>query len=341
MQKINIDYVYNTENKKEIYEYIDLNNYTYYLNKIENTALKTNKFSFEVLLEDFDKNIVYNNNILMFINDIEKIIKKMEKYFNLDLISNVEQLHQECLNKFYILINNEINNLIYNKNYKYYLFIKKQIYKKLNLIYNCYNRTKEKKINEKQKLILNRFIKDMVIDYNIRKNVLKKINNINKENISYDDLLYINLNNINEMITVIKQINENTKIYKKVSLPSEIIIKENNQNYVYYYKYLNINKKNINKYIKNKRIYSYIIIINIFYKFKKHVYYIFISFYNEIRNILLKHIITYYENISSINQKKEIDLYYIDKHKMEKLINFVKQGIGGFTLNDYIVFFIV
>lgn len=329
MQKNNIDYVYNTENKKEIYEYIDLNNYTYYLNKIENTASKTNNFSFKVLLEDFDKNIVYNNNILVFINDIEKNIKKMEKYFNLDLISNVEQLHQECLNKFYILINKEINNLIYNKNCKYYLFIKQQIYKKLKLIYDCYKKSKEKNINEKQILILNRFIKDMVSDYNIRKNVLKKINNVNKENISYDDLLYINLNNIDEMITIIKQINENTKIYKNVLLPSEIIIKENKQTYICFYKYLNNNKKYINKYIKNKRIYSYIIIINIFYKFKKYVYYIFISFCNKINNILLKHIIKYYENI---NKEKEIDLYYIDKYKMERLINFVKQGIGGFIL---------
>ena len=221
--------IYGDKDKMELYEYIDLNNYTSYFNKIENIAKQKNKFSFKVLLDDFDKNIRYNDDILNFKKDINKILIIMEKHFEMGFIYKTEQINKECLNKFYILIENEINKLIYEKNYKYYLIIKKQLYKNIKLMYNSYKKSNEKNVNEKQIVILNEIIKHNIKEYSIKINILKKYNMINKELIPYDDLLYINLNNTNEIEDILFQIDNNNKLYDNVLLPLTINIKEINQ----------------------------------------------------------------------------------------------------------------
>jgi hypothetical protein len=60
----------------------------------------------------------------------------MEKYYEKGFLSMVERLNEKCLNKFYELIKNEINKLIFEKNHEYYLFIKQELYKDLMLIFN-------------------------------------------------------------------------------------------------------------------------------------------------------------------------------------------------------------
>lgn len=225
--------IYDNREKMELYEYIDLSNYTSYFNKIEKTAEKNKQFSFKVLLDDFDKNIIYNNDILRFKKDINKNLDQMEKYFEKGYLLRLEQLNEECLNKFYNLIENEINKLIREKNCKYYLFIKQGLYEKLILISNSYKKSKENNVNKKQMVILNIFVKNMMKEYIVKINILKKYNCLNKELTHYDDLLYINMNSTNEVDNVLSQINEYNKVYDKILLPSKIIIKEINQGITY------------------------------------------------------------------------------------------------------------
>lgn len=312
------------ENKKEIYKYIDLNNYSSYLKKIEKISEKKGDFSFKVLIDDLDKNVICNDKISGFKEDIKKILVQMENYFEKNILIMVELLNQSCLDKFYKLIENEINNLIINKNYDYYLFIKQDLYKKLSLIYNSYKKSKNVNLSEKQKCILDEFIRNLMKDYFIKLNVLKKYDYLNKEIISYEDLLYININNTNEIDKVIYTINENNKVYNTISLPPKIIIREMKEYNICYYKFKDINNidqisrcnklydnglqftkmiangmntKNIYVYIDNMTIYSYID------EFEKYIYSNFVFLFNNI----------------------------IDKYNIKKLIHFVKQGIGGFT----------
>lgn len=92
--------------KIELYEYIDLSNYTSYLNKIEKKAEKNDQFSFKVLLDDFDKNIIYNDDMLKFKKDINKKLDQMEKYFEKGYLLRLEQLNEEIT---YIDIKTNIN----------------------------------------------------------------------------------------------------------------------------------------------------------------------------------------------------------------------------------------
>lgn len=327
------------KNKKELYKYIDLNNCSLYMNKIEKIAEKKDEFSFRVLLNDFDQNVICNDNILKFKKDIIKNLNQMEKYFDQNLLIISEIIHQDCLDKFYKLIKNEINDLINNKNYGYYLYIKDDLYNKLVLICNSYEKITNSYMGQKQLCIINNFIENMMKNYKIKTNILRKYNCFNKELISYEDLIFMNLNNIKEAKNVLFTIKENNKVYNEKKLFNKIIeineiknnfnksktiiycnnkqitnlvyskinykfdmislnnfnkmvsiIDENNIK-MYYYNYLNLCIKNINKYIECKSIY---ICID------------FINSYNNIKTILSKY--------------------------MNKLINFTKKGIGTYSL---------
>lgn len=212
-------------------KYMDFNNFKNYFNKIENFAQKNDEFSFKVLFNDFDKNIIYNDNIFKFKNYIKKCLYKMEIYYENDLLFQTDQLNMKCLNAFYELIKNEINRLTLEKDYKYYyLYIKKKLYRKLKLIYDSYKKSLEKIINEKQIVVLNKFIKNIMYEYSTKVNVLKKYNVLNKELTSYDDLLYINLYNTDDINSVLYEIDKNNKTYNKILLPNKLIIKETNKN---------------------------------------------------------------------------------------------------------------
>lgn len=212
-------------------KYMDFNNFKNYFNKIENFAQKNDEFSFKVLFNDFDKNIIYNDNIFKFKNYIKKCLYKMEIYYENDLLFQTDQLNMKCLNAFYELIKNEINRLTLEKDYKYYyLYIKKKLYRKLKSIYDSYKKSLEKIINEKQIVVLNKFIKNIMYEYSTKVNGLKKYNVLNKELTSYDDLLYINLYNTDDINSVLYEIDKNNKTYNKILLPNKLIIKETNKN---------------------------------------------------------------------------------------------------------------
>jgi hypothetical protein len=327
------------------------------MNKIEKIAEKKGEFSIRILLHDLEQNVICNDNILKFKKDIIKNLNKMEKYFHQNLLIMSEILHQDCLDKFYKLIENEINDLIINKNYDYYLFIKEDLYKKLNLIYNSYEKIKKTDIEAKKVYIINKFIENMMKNYRIKINILRKYNCSNKELISYEDLLYVNLNNIEEAKNVLFTIKENNKIYNEKMLFNKIIeinkIKSNfnKSDIITYYDNKKISnllyfkiicqsdekqKLIINKFIKDEMIY-----LNNFNKkviitdknSKKMYYYNNIAFYVKIIN---KHIeykpfcinyeikkYNYIDFINSYNNIKSILSKY-----MNKLINFTKKGIG-------------
>lgn len=302
---------YDFKYKKELYKHIDLNNYIYYFNNVEKIAQKSNQFSFKILLNDLNKNVIDNDNIIKFKNKINKKLDKMEKSFKIGLISKVEELHQECLNEFYILINKEINNLISNNNHNYYLFTKQELNKKLILIYNSYIKINEKNTNEKQIVNLNMFCQNMMKDYNIRKNVLKKYYKKNKELIPFDDILYINLNNINEIENIIYKINEDNKIYDEKLLPFKIIIKETNNYEICRYKYISIDVIDIKiKYnIKDNE-----------YKYDQYVFYI-------IKKLIYKILIRFNNNkMFLLNKYKYKNIFY--KIKFNAFMKFIKKGIG-------------
>lgn len=320
--------------KIELYEYINLNDFTFYFNNIERTAEKINEFSFRVLIKDFDNNIIYNENILNFKNDINKILIQMQEYYENGFISMVERLHQKCLNNFYELIKNEINKLIIKQDYKYYLFLKQELYKNLVLMSDSYKKSKKNDINEKQMSALDIFIKQVMKDYIFKKNVLKKYICSYKEQLHYDDLLYINLNNIDEVNDVLQFFENNNRIYKKITLPQNIVIKEINKNVINCYKYLYNWSDIIGEYIIKSNIFNKVLTINYI-----KLYYIFEK--NKISYINNKYIINNLDFFKIINIfKNNIYCYFIVKITYLNYnffyIMFYKKGIGTMISLNYI-----
>lgn len=343
---------HNDHNKKELYKYIDLNDCSLYMKKIEKIAEKNGDFSIRILLNDLEQNVIFSDNIFNFKKDIIKNLNKMEKYFHQNLLIMSEILHQDCLDKFYKLIENEINDLIINKNYDYYLFIKEDLYEKLNLIYNSYKKIKNTDIEAKKLYTINKFIENMMKNYRIKTNILRKYNCSNMESISYEDLLYVNLNNIEEAENVLFAIKENNKIYKEKMLFNKIIeinkiktifnksniIKQINN--LSYFKiicqndeeqnliissfikddmfYLNkFNKKVIIKNKIDKDLYYYNNFIIYAKDINKHIEYKRFYINYEIKKYNYIDFINYYNNIKSILSKY-----------MNKLVKFTKKGIG-------------
>lgn len=331
----------NIKIKKELYKYINLNNYTTYFNKIQRIAQKKYEFSLKILLDDLDENVIFTDKLLKFKEYIKKSLKQMEKYFANNELIMVELLNQDCVDKFYELVKNEINDLIKNKNYEYYLFIKKELHKKLILIYNSYEKSKNINLNKNQKSVLDEFIRNMLKDYAIKLNILKKYNCLNKELISYDDLLYININDTNEIENVLNTINEYNKTYNREMLPSKIIIKENNKYNMCFYKIKN--KNNIKQINKSNKFYNNMILFTKPFinkinqeKFNKYIY--CKPIYVHIRTICnnrIKEYNYYIKSIKTSNNMKNIICYkYVSiynkvyKYNIKNLIVFVNQGIG-------------
>lgn len=272
----------------------------------------------------------------------------MEKYFNQNFLFMAELLNQDCLDKFYGLIKNEINKLINNKDYEYYLYIKHELYKKLTLLYSFYEKIKSPDTNIKQINIIDKLIESIMQNYNIKTNILRKYNFSNKDLICYEDLLYMNLKNIEEVKNVLFNINENNKGYNKKVLPNNINIMEINNfkicfhksqtkyNIVYYnyqYKlliYLKTNKKqSITKhYYKINKMYNNMLIFINEMKFQNIYYYKYKYLY--IKYILLK----YDLNCKNINKNNKTHPYHNDKY-IKKIIIFIKKGIGDLFFHKY------
>lgn len=88
------------------------------------------------------------------------------------------------------------------------------------------NNLSDEKTIEKQKYFLNRFIKKMMMDFNVRINNLKYYYKTNKELTKYDDLILINLNNTTEIDHVLESIKYNNRRYEKHILPDKDIIEK-------------------------------------------------------------------------------------------------------------------
>jgi hypothetical protein len=177
-------------------------------------------------------------------------------------------------------------------------------------------------------------------DYMIKINILKKYNSLNKEQTPYDDLLYINLNNTNEIGNILQTLNDYNKIYNKILLSCNIIIiKEVNRNIIIYYKnlytYSNINCEDIIHFdiLNNvtKVIYTYY--INLYYifkflRFEKHVIFGSEIFKNNIYNYFTK-------RIPNLDNEKLYISFNIINYVLNSLC-FTKKGIGTNKFNCFI-----
>lgn len=300
----------------ELYEYIDLSNFISYFNKIEHIAKKNNQFSFQILLDDFDKNVKYNNNLLMFKKYINENLKKMEIYYEKNCFLMVEELNNECLNDFYKLIEKEINRLTYNKNFKYYLSIKKDLYEKLTIISNSFRKLQRSDIGKKQIEILNNFITNIMNVYNIKTNILKKYNYVDKELTPYNDLLFANMKNTKDINNVLFQINEHNKAYYNVILPYKIIIKEIDKNKIIYF------YKKDNDCVVFSKI--FLDIFDIITKNNKNKFLIiFLEIKEKLIKIYLSFIIIYFNYILHNITKTNFNTFNL-------VIFFIKKGIGTY-----------
>lgn len=211
-----------------LYQYIDVINPEKYLNMIETNAEKDNEWSFRVLLNDLEKGVCFyeNNNYLEFKNKILQILKNMDKHLKMGDIKILEKKNKECLDLFYKFINIEKDVLVKTFDIGFYISLKKELFNKLILIKKFFNKLSDEKTIEKQKYFLNRFIKKMMTDFNVRINNLKYYYKTNKELTKYDDLILINLNNTTEIDHVLESIKYNSRRYEKHILPDKDIIEK-------------------------------------------------------------------------------------------------------------------
>lgn len=216
-------------NKISIYEYIDLSDTTLYFNKIEKIAEESGKWSIEVLLNDLEKHIIFNENLNNYKINVLKILKKMDNFYKSENTIKINLLHNKCLELFHDMINMEIHDLIKNNNKDFYNLIKNDIYRTLKILDKCFHvLLNDKNISNNQENKLNQIINKNIQIFQIKRNIVKRYNN-NLITHNHEDSLFINLHNIKEAKYVINYIDNNKKIYEKVNLPKKIMIKENNK----------------------------------------------------------------------------------------------------------------
>lgn len=224
----------------ELYKYINIINPKIYLGYIEKKANKENKWSWEILLEDMDNNVIENDYIFEFKNNINKSIKKMDIYIKNKEYNKLENEHNENMILFWKLQNIEIKRMILMEKPDHFLKLKKEIYEKINIIYNILLKLQLKNINEKQEYIFINILKETEHYYKCIINILFYYYNIRNVIPTDDYLLCKNINVLNfENVSLVKYtIENNIKVYKNVKLPKNIIEKR--------YKSIKSSKKIIN-----------------------------------------------------------------------------------------------
>lgn len=218
------------KNKKLLlFEYIDVSDTTSYFNQIVKIAERENKWNFEALIFDLEKNVIFNDNLNNYKKDTLKKLKIIDKYYNLGSISKMNKVHDDCLNLFHKMIIIEIHDLLIKNNRKFYELIKNNIYSSLTIIDKCLVKLMNEDINNFQKNNLDKIIKKNIENFQVKRNIVKKYYQINRKIFpSNVDLLIMDLFNIQEVSFLIDYINNSKGIYENVVLPKNIVEKYNN-----------------------------------------------------------------------------------------------------------------
>lgn len=211
-----------------LYEYIDISDTTSYFNKIVKIAEKENKWNFEALIFDLEKNVIFNDNLNNYKKDTLKKLKIIDKYYNSGSISKMNKVHDECLNLFHKMIVIEIQDLLIN-NRRFYELIKNNIYSSLTIIDKCLDKLMNEDINNFQKNNIDKIIKKNIKIFQVKRNIMKKYYQINRKTFpSNVELLIMDFFNIQEVRFLIDYINNSKRIYENVVLSKNIVEKNNN-----------------------------------------------------------------------------------------------------------------
>lgn len=272
--------------KIQIYDYIDIIDSRNKLAEIEKKGKKYDEISWRILIKEIKNKVIINDKIKEFIYKIEKNNKILDKYFSsLEIIkeNEKERIIDENNSLFKKLCTDTIKENINDINF--YNIQKRYIHKDINLIKLLFDKINSSntdcKINDK---IQNMLINKLEI-FNIRNNVLKLYYK-NKDNVSYEDHIILNLNKIDDIKIIYQYIIDTKKVYPYGKLPKTIKTKEINkgkklniynvdhkflqEKYIMVYKNIKKIKNNIkinvkytrNQKLKNIRIFHYTIIIS-------------------------------------------------------------------------------
>lgn len=205
-----------------IYEYLDIVNPINDLKKIEEKSIMVNKWSWEILIEELKKRVIIDSDIEIFIYKVKKNIQLMNTYYINGNIYKINKVNKENQSFFNDLQIKEIEKSC--KHDKFYIFQKNKINDIIDIIIKLFIKMNTI-LNNKQQKILDKMLKEKYYEFNIRSNIIKKINTLNNNFINYDDDLIINISNLEDFKIIKQKLIENKKIYDNVVLPRNIIEK--------------------------------------------------------------------------------------------------------------------
>lgn len=213
--------------KMELYQYIDIINPKDYLALVEKKANEQDKWSWEVILDDINDNIIDTDCIFNFKKQINESIKKLDLYEKNMKYNKIQNEHNKNMLLFWDLQNTEINKMILIEKHEHFLNFYKNIYEKIKIMYNILSKIQLKDINKKQKSIFINMFKDSESYYKCLINILIKY--YKSRNATPTDIFFL-CKNINVLdlknISLIKySIENNIKVYENVRLPKKIIEK--------------------------------------------------------------------------------------------------------------------
>lgn len=275
--------------KMEFYEYFDIVNINNKMKEIEKMAEKKDIYSWRLLVDEIKKNIIINDYIKDFFIKTEKNNKFSDIYYNTVnkyIDDTMDSINDENNNNFYILKKQIIFASLNEK--QFYINQKKHIHNDLKIIKIIIDKNQSRKDKDEK---LTKYYDDKINILSKRVNILKLIYKYNKDDITFEDDLLLNFKSSKFLIDIIKNIDNNSKIYYHPILPKNIKIKENNKNPLFVYEinhkinkikkvYINIiiktYKKN-EKLIYNNRSYTHLLFIRCF--LYKYIYISQIYFY--------------------------------------------------------------
>lgn len=282
-----------------LYKYMDLVDPTNKLYQIEKKGKKEDIYSWKILIDELNENVIMNKNIKDFIEKINKNVSFSNIYYNtinIHIDNYIEKINNE--NSEYLFNLQKISLLTEINDLDFYLHQKDKIYKELDIINKISIKRKNSQIN-------NNNLEKLMIKYmNVlekRKNLISLINNKTLF-YNYDDNLIKNINNEDDLQIAIDRLNKDKIIYRNVKLPRFIRIKEKNKlimlfniinkEYYFIYKYLKNklnNKENMKPYnhtnlYKNIKLNKKVFINNIKFIIKMYIYVINLNFDLWIKN---------------------------------------------------------
>lgn len=234
--------------KIPFYEYIDIIDPRNKLEEIERRGKKEDRYSWCILIEEIIKYVIPNIFINDFISKINKNINFSNIYYetnNIYIDETMNKINEENQDMLFELQKLILLNSLDDKNF--YSIQKNKLLQEMEIIYMLYIKKNEAKDENKISFLNNIFYKNIEI-FEKRKGLIRLINKNNKDNITYEDYLIININNNEDIINCLNFIKHSTIIYKNVILPKDIKIKSENQ----YSNHFKINIKTTDLKIFNK-----------------------------------------------------------------------------------------